>query len=195
MGFSDLPTTQRVGDGSVSGRPAEAATEAVFAGLGWDTLPYGLRDVDTGTALVARLTLFLASKPDFVAKRRQRWNDEAALLVESQGCDGGVAVVKARKVLAALAWQHFANTPVVFAVYDTAADELWVADLNALLACLRSPAAEAFMLDAGKRHQKLAWRLPLELLRQYQVADAGAAAVTAERRASDLEELRQAVGS
>jgi hypothetical protein len=49
------------------------------------------------------------------------------------------------------------------------------------------------MLDAGKRNQKLAWRLPLHLLNDHLVLDAGAAAVTASRRMSDLAELHQPV--
>lgn len=188
--FSELSTTERVGEGTLAGRPAEAATERVFAAK-WDVSTYGMRDVDTDSALVARLGTVLASTPDYVAKRRGVWGGETPLLIEAQGCEEGVAIVKARKVLALLAWQHFLNVPVVLAIYERASERLWVLDLPALLACLRK--AQPFVLDAGTKHQKLAWHLPLHLLNEHIVVDAGAAAVTAKRRVLDLEELRQAV--
>jgi hypothetical protein len=191
--FSELSIKDRVGAGTLSGKPAEAATYKVLA-ESWDVETYGLRDVDTETALVARLEYKLAGTPDFVAKRRGVWGNEPAMLVEAQGCEEEVVIVKARKLLGLIVWQHFANLPVVLAVLERAGNRVWLVDLPALLACLRNPACEPFMLDAGKRNQKLAWRLPLHLLNDHLVLDAGAAAVTASRRMSDLAELHQPVG-
>jgi hypothetical protein len=162
--FHQLSGMDRYGEDAMAGDLAEAKVTQYLASIDRPVAPFGPRRVSTERAQHMTWPPEIRHAPDFLG-----W----ARFIEVQGSDGHTVIFKKDK-LESLSWWD-GIMPVFFGIYLQAQDAVLFCDVPAVRWSLAHAESEELLLDPDTRNPKVAWKVPVSVLRDRLTTDCFAA--------------------
>jgi hypothetical protein len=160
--FHELPGIERYGADALAGDLAESKVAQVLAAKNRPVVDFGPKRVSTERGQHTTWPELIRFAPDYLGWGR---------FIECQGFGGNRRILfKERKLDALMFWNGI--MPVWFGLYDAVEDTVIFADLPAVLWAIHHPETETVMLNAGNVVEKVAYSVPVEILRTVEFKDA-----------------------
>lgn len=160
MKYRDLTGEERYGSGSLSGDTAEDKVKSFMASIDRPVQEFGPKHVPTERAQAMSWTSKVRHTPDFLG-----WGK----FIETQGCWSDHVIFKPDKLTALSEWNL--EMPVWFAIYIQKTDEIILCPFETVLWSCYDSRSETIVLDEGTRGEKVAFKVPIEVLLEVKVKD------------------------
>jgi len=159
--FHELTGEQRYGQGALAGDTAEDKVREFMASIDRPVQDFGPKHVPTERAQAMSWPAKIRHTPDFLG-----WGK----FIETQGCWSDHVIFKPDKLDALAEWNL--EMPVWLAIYVQKTDEVIICPLETVVWACHDPLSEAIILDEGTKGEKVAYKVPIEVLLNVRVHDA-----------------------